>query len=765
MSIIYCFVVRYIQTIGRISHDRAELYGRNDSNTLDLALTFDDIGVNLPDLEEYVQHLEVPPIKEVPRYPAPAQDNLNHLRPGSKEVLHRPLHVYDYLPPMYPEMEEEETEEAANADNKETEEGEGPSGANMSQVSTPLSKRPRVDAGLTPKQSEDGCPLREISSIIMTKDGFLSPCREGKLPERGKVPVPDPEERRQGARRHLEDVDRSSGEFGASIKQEPGTGIMPAANIKQEAADSDDIQDYDKMITPQEIHGRGKKGHDVKPNYTSSENIEVIMNAVIERGLKETSRHGGSVVDYSDGDADVEMGEPAKPVVVKNEGEKRGRKKGPGATNKRQESPDLFSAPQHFTANAKTPPKKKMPKIPKITEKVTLPSHNSLMSGLQNPAAAAMNPMANPLIPNFVPSLYGFPGMNSMIPGMNPTLMAGAMAMMQQAAAANLAAANTSRDGSDSAVTLEDELEEGEISAPDTPELPAKIKKEVDEETLRKEEEKRREEERLRKEEKEREAEIARKKEKERMEKEQEKQRQEERKKLLLLSQERDRLKKLEEEKEKEKEKREKSEKEKNKDPDKEKKKSKKEKKDKDRDKSKKDKKKEKKEKKKMKEKERNKPDEPQLFSPITPVLKIKPMEAPPSDSPSTPKLVIKNIPKNPPVVKEEVVPTLGFQPLRHGPARTPKPTPAKVDKKTKRPSGEDHNPGPSSAKKPRENTKKVKSKEIIEADSDDNTPGIITETVGSYTDESGNKVWICPACGKQDDGSPMIGCDSCDDW
>ena len=26
-------------------------------------------------------------------------------------------------------------------------------------------------------------------------------------------------------------------------------------------------------------------------------------------------------------------------------------------------------------------------------------------------------------------------------------------------------------------------------------------------------------------------------------------------------------------------------------------------------------------------------------------------------------------------------------------------------------------------------------------------------------------QVWICPACGKQDDGSPMIGCDQCDDW
>ena len=51
---------------------------------------------------------------------------------------------------------------------------------------------------------------------------------------------------------------------------------------------------------------------------------------------------------------------------------------------------------------------------------------------------------------------------------MNPSLMAGAIAMMKQAAAANQA--NTSKDGgSDSAVTLDSELEEGEISPPDTP--------------------------------------------------------------------------------------------------------------------------------------------------------------------------------------------------------------------------------------------------------------------------------------------------------
>ena len=777
LNILVDVLHKYIQTIGRISQNRAELYGRNDSNVLDLALTFEDLGVNIPDLEEYVQHIEVAPAKEVPPYPAPSQDNLNHLRPGSKEVLHRPIHVYDYLPAMYPEMEEE-VEEAEGEVSKISEDGDETVGSNNSQVTTPLSKRSagRVETGQTPKQSEDGCPLREISSVMMTAGGFLSPCREGKLPERGKVPVLDPEERRQAARRHLDDSNRKSEEFGMNIKQEPGTDMIPPINIKQEAPDEDyNVQDYDKMITPQEIHGRGgsRKDVDVKPKYTTPENIDKVITAVIERGIKETS---GRNVNDSDGEADLEFGEPVKPVVVKKENRGRKPKAATAVAAKKNESSDLFSAPQHFTANAKTPPKQKMSRIPKITEKVTLPSPSSLIGGIpQNPAMGGMNPFQNPLIPN--PSmmgmnLYGFGNIPAnLIPGWNPNLLT-TMALMKQAASANQSAANTSRDSDASAVTLDDELEEGEISPPDTPTLPVNIKKEVDDEEKIREAERKKEEERIRKEEKEREAEIAKKKEKERLEKEREKQREEERQKLILLSKERDRLEEKKRLEEKEKEKRDKSEKEKSKETEKEKKKSKKEKKDKDKEKSKKDKKKEKKEKKKMKEKER-KPDEPELFAPV---LKIK-MEAPPSE-PSTPKIVIKNIPKEPPKpTEQDPVPLLGFQPLRQGPARTPKSegpvktpksTPAKVDKRTKRPSSDQvamPGPGPSSAKKPRETGKKVKSKEIIEADSDDNTPGIITETVGSYLDEAGNKVWICPACGKQDDGSPMIGCDSCDDW
>ncbi|KAG8440036.1 hypothetical protein GDO86_005997 [Hymenochirus boettgeri] len=43
----------------------------------------------------------------------------------------------------------------------------------------------------------------------------------------------------------------------------------------------------------------------------------------------------------------------------------------------------------------------------------------------------------------------------------------------------------------------------------------------------------------------------------------------------------------------------------------------------------------------------------------------------------------------------------------------------------------------------------------------------VVTETVSTYVirDEWGNQIWICPGCNKPDDGSPMIGCDICDDW
>ena len=42
-------------------------------------------------------------------------------------------------------------------------------------------------------------------------------------------------------------------------------------------------------------------------------------------------------------------------------------------------------------------------------------------------------------------------------------------------------------------------------------------------------------------------------------------------------------------------------------------------------------------------------------------------------------------------------------------------------------------------------------------------TVTVTTETI--TINEGDEKVWICPSCKRPDDGSPMIGCDTCDDW
>lgn len=39
------------------------------------------------------------------------------------------------------------------------------------------------------------------------------------------------------------------------------------------------------------------------------------------------------------------------------------------------------------------------------------------------------------------------------------------------------------------------------------------------------------------------------------------------------------------------------------------------------------------------------------------------------------------------------------------------------------------------------------------------------TILISLIQDSDGNQVWICPACGRVDDGTPMIGCDGCDAW
>ena len=86
---------------------RAELCNRTQSNVLDLQRLLEDMNISLEELGEYVAKVDDRALitEQIPSFPAPSKTDLNFLKPGSQEVLHRKNHIEQYLPPMYPELE------------------------------------------------------------------------------------------------------------------------------------------------------------------------------------------------------------------------------------------------------------------------------------------------------------------------------------------------------------------------------------------------------------------------------------------------------------------------------------------------------------------------------------------------------------------------------------------------------------------------------------------------------------------------------------
>ena len=167
------------------------------------------------------------------------------------------------------------------------------------------------------------------------------------------------------------------------------------------------------------------------------------MEGVIKKGIVESEKRPQVKVE-EDSD-EFEVPEDMMPAVKPKKEVEKGAKKGKGRAPARgkagaggqQQPMELFSAPQHFTAGgAAKSPKAKMARIPKITEKVSLPTPDSL--GLGALPSNPLIPGGNPLIPNPLMNFYGFGGMPgaaaSLIPGLTPNLL-GQMAMMQQVCA------------------------------------------------------------------------------------------------------------------------------------------------------------------------------------------------------------------------------------------------------------------------------------------------------------------------------------------
>ena len=166
------FLGTYIRQLGRRTKDSAEVCNRTTINLLDLEFAFQQMGIKVSELEDYVQNFVSPSLdtSAVVPFPAPSEIRLNFLKPGSREVLHRKMHVYDYLPPMHPELEIADSPSLSS-----------PLDAPLP---TDVTEKAETEAGGGASASFiDTNPHREIASVMMTSAGFISPAREGKLPE------------------------------------------------------------------------------------------------------------------------------------------------------------------------------------------------------------------------------------------------------------------------------------------------------------------------------------------------------------------------------------------------------------------------------------------------------------------------------------------------------------------------------------------------------------------------------------------------------
>ncbi|XP_008193456.2 transcription initiation factor TFIID subunit 3 isoform X1 [Tribolium castaneum] len=178
----------YMGQITRNTNSYANEFGCTQPNLDHLGLTFRDMGISVPELEEYVRYVNFAAAPSaVPKYPIPKEDHLNFLKPGSKEVVTRPVHIHEHLPPMNPLLEGNRNE--LEAINCKVEELEDTNPENSQVFKKPADISPSEFKRPSFRREEEGSrPTREISSVMMTTSGFLSPAREGKLPE-SRTPI------------------------------------------------------------------------------------------------------------------------------------------------------------------------------------------------------------------------------------------------------------------------------------------------------------------------------------------------------------------------------------------------------------------------------------------------------------------------------------------------------------------------------------------------------------------------------------------------
>lgn len=169
MQIMTDILHHYISDLAITSKKYAEHAYSNVPDIEDVEKALRQKSVSLAELRQYIK--STGPVKfphSLPELNIPGKNDLNSLKPGSREIVTRPFHIHEHLPTLYAEpVEEEET-------------------TNIEEIQNTIENiNEEPEEVILHKQ------LREISSVVMTSGGFLSPSREGRLAESKLLPFPE----------------------------------------------------------------------------------------------------------------------------------------------------------------------------------------------------------------------------------------------------------------------------------------------------------------------------------------------------------------------------------------------------------------------------------------------------------------------------------------------------------------------------------------------------------------------------------------------
>lgn len=170
MKIMTDILHHYISELSVTSKKYAEHAYSDEPDLEDVEKAFRQKSISLADLRRYMKStcsIKFP--HNLPLLNIPGKTVLNSIKPGNREIVTRPIHIHEHLPTMYtePPIEEEESTDADKDENRVEDIKQEPE-------EIILHKR-----------------LREISSVVMTSGGFLSPSREGRLAESKLLPFPE----------------------------------------------------------------------------------------------------------------------------------------------------------------------------------------------------------------------------------------------------------------------------------------------------------------------------------------------------------------------------------------------------------------------------------------------------------------------------------------------------------------------------------------------------------------------------------------------